>query len=121
MHYSILQMASSGIPGVTMDAVSYIQRALMPDLSAAEAAANFSRMIEESLSNWFVFIYLLICIYLPIFIYIFYLSGLHSGISFSTIWPRKNMQGMARIHLANFCHLFQNHFHKYNLRSLHVV
>ena len=46
-------MASSGIPGVTMDAVSYIQRALMPDLSAAEAAANFSRMIEESLSNWF--------------------------------------------------------------------
>ena len=53
MQYSILQMASSGIPGVTMDAVSYIQRALMPDLSPAEAAANFSRMIEESLSNWF--------------------------------------------------------------------
>ena len=43
-------MASSGIPGVTMDAVSYIQRALMPDLSSAEAAATFSRLIEESLN-----------------------------------------------------------------------
>ena len=55
-------MASSGIPGVTMDAVSYIQRALMPDLSSAEAAATFSRLIEESLNV----ISFLICI-----IYIF--------------------------------------------------
>ena len=47
-------MASSGIPGVTMDAVSYVQRALLPDLSASEASATFSRMIEESLSSWFV-------------------------------------------------------------------
>ena len=46
-------MASSGIPGVTMDAVSYVQRALLPDLSDAEAAATFSRMIEESLTSWF--------------------------------------------------------------------
>lgn len=46
-------MASSGIPGVTMDAVSYVQRALLPDLSGAEAAATFSRMIEESLTSWF--------------------------------------------------------------------
>ena len=46
-------MASSGIPGVTMNAVQYVQRALLPDLSSAEAAAVFSRMIEESLSSWF--------------------------------------------------------------------
>jgi hypothetical protein len=45
-------MASSGIPG-TMNAVRYVQEALLPDLSSAEAAATFSRMIEESLSNWF--------------------------------------------------------------------
>ena len=50
---TLMQMASSGIPGVTDDAVRYVQRALLPDLSAAEAAAVFSRMIEESLSNWF--------------------------------------------------------------------
>ena len=48
--FFLFQMASSGIPGVTMDAVSYIQRALMPDLSSAEAAATFSRLIEESLN-----------------------------------------------------------------------
>lgn len=46
-------MASSGIPGITNDAVRYVQRALLPDLSPAEAAATFSRMIEESLSSWF--------------------------------------------------------------------
>ena len=47
-------MASSGIPHVTMDAVRYVQRALLPDLSATEAAATFSRMIEESISSWFI-------------------------------------------------------------------
>ena len=46
-------MASSGIPGVTMDAVSYVQRALLSDLSPTEAAATFSRMIEESLNSVF--------------------------------------------------------------------
>ena len=46
-------MASSGIPGVTQDAVKYVQRALLPDLSNSEAAATFARMIEESLSSWF--------------------------------------------------------------------
>ena len=46
-------MASSGIPGVTMDAVSYIQRALVLDLSDVEASAYFSRLIEESLNDWF--------------------------------------------------------------------
>lgn len=47
-------MSSSGIPHVTMDAVRYVQRSLLPDLSPSEAAATFSRMIEESLSSWFV-------------------------------------------------------------------
>ena len=47
-------MSSSGIPHVTEDAVRYVQRALLPDLSSSEAAATFSRMIEESLSSWFV-------------------------------------------------------------------
>ena len=51
--FHALQMASSGIPGVTMDAVSYVQKSLLPDLSPAEAAAHFSRMIEDSLSSWF--------------------------------------------------------------------
>ena len=46
-------MASSGIPGVTLDAVRYVQRALLPDLSNSEAAATFARMIEESSSSWF--------------------------------------------------------------------
>jgi len=46
-------MASSGIPGVNHDAVKYVQRALLPDLSNSEAAATFARMIEESLSSWF--------------------------------------------------------------------
>ena len=63
--FFLFQMASSGIPGVTMDAVSYIQRALMPDLSSAEAAATFSRLIEESLNvisflNWIKYFELLI-------------------------------------------------------------
>ena len=61
--FFLFQMASSGIPGVTMDAVSYIQRALMPDLSSAEAAATFSRLIEESLN---VISFLICIIYLDI-------------------------------------------------------
>ncbi len=39
---------------MTNDAVRYVQRALLPDLSPTEAAATFSRMIEESVSSWFV-------------------------------------------------------------------
>ncbi len=41
------------ILGVTHDAVNYVQRALLPDLSSTEAAATFARFIEESLSSWF--------------------------------------------------------------------
>lgn len=46
-------MISSGIPGVTIDAVHYVQKALLLDLSNAEAAATFARMIESSLKSWF--------------------------------------------------------------------
>ncbi|XP_063237766.1 phosphatidylinositol 4-phosphate 3-kinase C2 domain-containing subunit beta [Bacillus rossius redtenbacheri] len=46
-------MVSSGIPGVTMEAVSYVQRALSLELSRPEAAAMFARMIEGSLKSWF--------------------------------------------------------------------
>ncbi|XP_044594663.1 phosphatidylinositol 4-phosphate 3-kinase C2 domain-containing subunit beta isoform X2 [Cotesia glomerata] len=46
-------MTSSGIPGVTMDAVSYVQKALLPGQTNPEAAATFARMIESSLKNWF--------------------------------------------------------------------
>uniref|UniRef100_A0A1B6CT28 Uncharacterized protein n=3 Tax=Clastoptera arizonana TaxID=38151 RepID=A0A1B6CT28_9HEMI len=46
-------MASSGIPGVTMDAVRYVQRSLLLELSNAEAAATFARMIQSSLKSWF--------------------------------------------------------------------
>ncbi|XP_026466110.1 phosphatidylinositol 4-phosphate 3-kinase C2 domain-containing subunit beta isoform X2 [Ctenocephalides felis] len=46
-------MASSGIPGVTMEAVSYVQKALLPGQSNPEASATFARMIEASLRSWF--------------------------------------------------------------------
>ena len=42
------QMTSSGISGVTMEAVHYVQKALLPELTNAEAAATFARMIESS-------------------------------------------------------------------------
>lgn len=51
--YINLQMTSSGIPGVTMDAVSYVQKALLPGQTNPEAAATFARMIESSLKSWF--------------------------------------------------------------------
>lgn len=46
-------MTSSGIPGVTMDAVNYVQKALLPGQTNPEAAATFARMIESSLKSWF--------------------------------------------------------------------
>ena len=51
--YTNPQMTSSGIPGVTMDAVSYVQKALLPGQTNPEAAATFARMIESSLKSWF--------------------------------------------------------------------
>lgn len=46
-------MASSGISGVTMETVTYVQSALLPGLSNPEAAAMFARMIQSSLKSWF--------------------------------------------------------------------
>ena len=46
-------MVSSGIPGVTSDAVHYVQKALLPDKSDPEASAVFARMIDSSLKSWF--------------------------------------------------------------------
>lgn len=51
--YTNSQMTSSGIPGVTVDAVSYVQKALLPEQTNPEAAATFARMIESSLKSWF--------------------------------------------------------------------
>lgn len=41
-------MSRSGIPGVSENAVTYIQQALLPGKSDAQAAAIFTRMIEDS-------------------------------------------------------------------------
>uniref|UniRef100_A0A1Y1L4Z2 Uncharacterized protein n=1 Tax=Photinus pyralis TaxID=7054 RepID=A0A1Y1L4Z2_PHOPY len=46
-------MASSGIRGVTTEAVSNLHKALLPGLSNPEAAAYFARLIESSLKSWF--------------------------------------------------------------------
>ncbi|RWS31604.1 phosphatidylinositol 4-phosphate 3-kinase C2 domain-containing subunit alpha-like protein [Leptotrombidium deliense] len=46
-------MISSGIPGVTSEAVKYVHRALHPSLSEAEAMSEFTRMITESLKSKF--------------------------------------------------------------------
>ena len=41
-------MVTAGIPGVDLNSVTYIQKALLPDCSNTEAAARFTRFIEES-------------------------------------------------------------------------
>lgn len=46
-------MATSGIPGVTADAVNYVRTALLPGQSNPEAAASFAKMIHISLKSWF--------------------------------------------------------------------
>ena len=46
-------MARSGIPGVTERAVQYIQTALLPGQTDAQATATFTRMIEESMKSVF--------------------------------------------------------------------
>lgn len=46
-------MASSGIPGVTTEAVNYVKNALLPGQSNPEAAATFARLIQSSLKSWF--------------------------------------------------------------------
>lgn len=49
----LIQMASSGIKGVTAEAVNNLNQSLLPGLSNPEAAANFARLIESSLKSWF--------------------------------------------------------------------
>lgn len=46
-------MATSGIPGVTADAVTYVRNALLPGQSNPEAAASFAKLIHISLKSWF--------------------------------------------------------------------
>ncbi|GIY61531.1 phosphatidylinositol 4-phosphate 3-kinase C2 domain-containing subunit alpha [Caerostris darwini] len=46
-------MISSGIPGMSMNAVTYIEKALLPNMSEAEATVHFTQMIQESLKSWF--------------------------------------------------------------------
>lgn len=46
-------MTSSGIPGMSSSAVSYIEKALLPDMCEAEATAHFTHMIQDSLKSWF--------------------------------------------------------------------
>lgn len=46
-------MATSGIPGVTAEAVTYVRNALLPGQSNPEAAASFAKMIHISLKSWF--------------------------------------------------------------------
>jgi phosphatidylinositol-4-phosphate 3-kinase len=41
-------MATAGIPGVDIKSVAYIQNALLPECSNVEAAARFTRFIEDS-------------------------------------------------------------------------
>ncbi|XP_061177401.1 phosphatidylinositol 4-phosphate 3-kinase C2 domain-containing subunit alpha-like [Saccostrea echinata] len=47
------QLSRSGIPGVTEGAARYIQRALLPGHTEAQATAMFTRMIEDSLKSVF--------------------------------------------------------------------
>ncbi|KAH9500501.1 Phosphatidylinositol 4-phosphate 3-kinase C2 domain-containing subunit beta [Bulinus truncatus] len=44
-------MAKSGIPGVNDRAVQYVQNALLPGLTDAQATSTFTRMIEESMKS----------------------------------------------------------------------
>ncbi|XP_058466396.1 phosphatidylinositol 4-phosphate 3-kinase C2 domain-containing subunit beta [Malaya genurostris] len=46
-------MTTSGIPGVTVEAVNYVRNALLPGQSNPEAAASFAKMIHISLKSWF--------------------------------------------------------------------
>lgn len=51
--HMVALMATSGIPGVTADAVNYVRKALLPGQSNPEAAAAFAKMIHISLKSWF--------------------------------------------------------------------
>ena len=44
-------MSRSGIPGVTEQAVMYVQRVLLPGHTNAQATAAFTRMIKDSIKS----------------------------------------------------------------------
>ncbi len=44
-------MVCSGIPGLTLDAVQYMESQLWLDCSASQASAQFTRLIEESIRS----------------------------------------------------------------------
>ncbi|XP_054714690.1 phosphatidylinositol 4-phosphate 3-kinase C2 domain-containing subunit alpha-like [Uloborus diversus] len=46
-------MTSSGIPGMTSNAVNYIEKALLLGMTEAEATAHFTHLIQDSLKSWF--------------------------------------------------------------------
>ncbi|KFM77587.1 Phosphatidylinositol-4-phosphate 3-kinase C2 domain-containing subunit alpha, partial [Stegodyphus mimosarum] len=46
-------MKSSNIPGMSSNAVNYIEKALLPNMCEAEATIHFTHMIQESLKSWF--------------------------------------------------------------------
>ncbi|UYV78900.1 PIK3C2A [Cordylochernes scorpioides] len=46
-------MVHSGIPGVSTNAVSYVEKALLPEISEGEAMGQFAKMIQESLKSRF--------------------------------------------------------------------
>ncbi|CAG9769508.1 unnamed protein product [Ceutorhynchus assimilis] len=46
-------MTSSGICSITPESIGYMHRALLPEMSNPEAAAHFTRLIEESLKTKF--------------------------------------------------------------------
>ena len=48
-------MVLSGIPGVNHDAVKYVQRALLPDHTDAEATAVFTRWEKKNLNANMIF------------------------------------------------------------------
>uniref|UniRef100_A0A158R675 PI3K/PI4K domain-containing protein n=1 Tax=Syphacia muris TaxID=451379 RepID=A0A158R675_9BILA len=49
----IKMMSCSGIPGMSMDAVNFVQNNLLLDVSDTEATVQFTRMIQESLKSKF--------------------------------------------------------------------
>lgn len=54
-------MASSGIAGVSATAVGYVQAALLPGQTSAEAAAAFAKLIHSALKYALIVFLKLFC------------------------------------------------------------
>ena len=57
-----------GIPGVSKEAVKYVQERLLLDLSEEEASARFSQLISESMSSFSTQVTVYLSAYLSIYI-----------------------------------------------------